>query len=246
MGSGITYPPSILPTTSFPNGATIYNCYESMFEDCTSLGVLLSLPSTNLYGTEYVYKNMFAGCTALNGNLASVFELPATKLEKGCYYGMFKGCTNITESPVLPAVSLPQECYKEMFKNCTNLGKITCSGWSFNGSYSTSGTNDTYPTKDWVVGVASTGTFVNTQSNWWVKDSVDGIPSGWTVSTGAGSKPTGHIWVDPEDPDTPSQPVDKSFKINSDDYAKNYFTIEVLTDGYIYWKTDNTTYAKSL
>lgn len=65
------------------------------------------------------YFEMFKGCT----DLTAIPELPATTLGTSCYESMFEGCTSLTSLPVnlLPATSLASYCYKSMFKGCTGL-----------------------------------------------------------------------------------------------------------------------------
>jgi len=48
------------------------------------------------------YYAMFSKCTSLE----TVHELPAAKLEKGCYNHMFKDCENIKELPLIPKQAL--------------------------------------------------------------------------------------------------------------------------------------------
>ena len=80
---------------SLPATTLVYKCYESMFEDCTSLTTAPTLPATTL--AQNCYSNMFKGCTGL----ATSPSLPATTLADACYHAMFKGtnvlpdCTNI-------------------------------------------------------------------------------------------------------------------------------------------------------
>ena len=76
------------------------NCYNSMFDRCTSLTSAPALPATSL--ADYCYSYMFYGCTSLTTAPA----LPATTLETRCYYCMFKDCTSLTTAPALPATSL--------------------------------------------------------------------------------------------------------------------------------------------
>ena len=66
---------------------------------------------------ENCYKGMFSGCT----NLTQAPVLPATTLANGCYYNMFYGCTSLTQAPVLPAITLVDSCYYNMFYGCTSL-----------------------------------------------------------------------------------------------------------------------------
>jgi hypothetical protein len=49
-------------------------------------------------------------------------KLPATKLSKGCYMGMFSN-SSISIAPELPATKLEEECYCRMFYYCDNLTK---------------------------------------------------------------------------------------------------------------------------
>ena len=93
----------------------VNNCYNSMFQVCTSLTQAPELPVTTLTG--YCYYNMFQGCTALTQAPA----LPATTLATGCYHSMFEGCTALIQAPALPATTLENNCYNSMFQGCTSL-----------------------------------------------------------------------------------------------------------------------------
>lgn len=117
-------------------------CYNSMFQECTSLTTAPELSATTL--ADFCYGNMFFGCTSLtiapsvlpattlaNGcyqhmlhgctSLTTAPELSATTLANYCYYGMFKGCTSLTTAPELPATTLAIFCYENMFQGCTSL-----------------------------------------------------------------------------------------------------------------------------
>lgn len=63
------------------------------------------------------YYGMFVGCTALTQAPA----LPAATLAVGCYGSMFFGCTSLTQAPALPATTLTDNCYIVMFFGCTSL-----------------------------------------------------------------------------------------------------------------------------
>lgn len=245
--SGLTKSPK-LPAVNLAK-----HCYESMFEGCTSYDGSWGMPTlaaTNLYNGEYCYMNMFKGCTGLTWESDAFIQLPATKLAEGCYLGMFEGCTGIYSSPTLPAESLPSKCYKQMFKGCTSLNKITSSAWIFTVSYDTSSgaTNENYPTKDWTLNVSNSGTFVSSTDRYWVANSVDGIPSGWSVSSGsAQAKPNSHVfWDDEEEGGSSGSTETPTFQANSDTYSKNYLTIEAVTDGVLCWNANTENDAKSL
>ena len=67
--------------------------------------------------TRECYCGMFKGCTSLT----TAPELPATTLENFCYQQMFQGCTSLTTAPALPATTLYVYCYQQMFQGCTSL-----------------------------------------------------------------------------------------------------------------------------
>ena len=66
-----------------------YGCYESMFQNCTSLLESPQLPATNL--ALNCYYDTFNGCTSLTTSP----QLPATELTTNCYGRMFRGCSQI-------------------------------------------------------------------------------------------------------------------------------------------------------
>lgn len=152
-----------LPATDLTGGD---RCYAGMFKDCTSLISASTLPATTL--EIGCYGEMFSGCTSLT----TAPVLPATNLAVGCYGAMFYNCTSLTTAPDLPSTYLVGDCYDNMFYGCSRLNYIKCLAESFS-PYS--------PTSDWLVNVASNGTFVKSSnmSDWTTGSS--GIPSGWTI-----------------------------------------------------------------
>lgn len=118
--------------------------------------------------SEGCYWEMFKGCT----NLITAPVLPATTLASKCYREMFGYCTSLTTAPVLPATTLVYDCYYLMFVYCHNLNYIKCLATDNMAGYCT---------HSWVDGVSSTGTFIKSASmNDWTSGN-DGIPNGWTV-----------------------------------------------------------------
>ena len=74
-------------------------------------------------------------------------------------------------TPALPAVTLVESCYAYMFYGCTNLSNVTMLATDIRAEGCL---------KDWLDGVAATGTFYKNSS---VTDTSGyGIPSGWTVT----------------------------------------------------------------
>jgi hypothetical protein len=113
---------------------------------------------------------MFLNCTSLT----TAPELPATTLAEICYYYMFQGCTSLTTAPELPATTLANQCYESMFSGCTNLNYIKA-------MFITT-PSKTY-TRNWVSGVAASGTFVKNSAATWTTTGTNGVPTGWTVET---------------------------------------------------------------
>ena len=168
---------SLTKAPELPATTLAESCYDGMFTNCISLTNAPALPATTL--ANYCYSFMFNGCSSLT--IAP--ELPATTLEGACYYGMFYKCTSLTKAPVLPAKKLtiyhtgPSYfgCYESMFEGCTSLNYIKMLYEDY---------VDRNYTEDWVKGVAPTGTFVKHPNNTSIPiDSINGIPSGWTVET---------------------------------------------------------------
>lgn len=141
--------------------------YYNLFSGCTGV---ISAENMATEGTlnDYSFARMFRGCT----NLTTPPALPATTLEKECYYMMFYGCTSLTTAPELPATTLVEKCYQNMFSGCTSLNYVKCLATDISASACTSG---------WLSGVAASGTFVKdvNMTNWGT--GINGIPTGWTV-----------------------------------------------------------------
>lgn len=231
---------------SLPGGLAPYGCYYEMFENCTSLTTVPILPATELHGSAYF--EMFRGCTSLTTAPA----LPATTLTYGeddmgeettgstHYFGMFmdctsmttapsilpvtheipdssyahmfQGCTSLTTAPVLPAAELGPAAYSEMFRGCSSLNYVKCLSQNTGNS------------RDWLLNVAETGTFVKDAETTWGRGP-SAIPVGW--------------WVVDDGP--------------ADDYSKEYLTIEPLESGtlkvnrfednkFIYYSINNGTW----
>ena len=144
------------------------NCYGMMFKGCSALTYVPDLPATEM--VSYCYNNMFANCTSLK----FAPELPATRLDMGCYHCMFEGCTSLTSAPELPATELVSNCYEFMYKDCRNLRYVI-------GLFTTEPSEKT--TKDWLSGVAASGTFIKSKKATWDVTSADGVPEGWKIET---------------------------------------------------------------
>lgn len=151
-----------------PAEALAYNCYGRMFKGCSALTYVPDLPATKM--EAYCYNSMFANCTSLK----FAPELPAKRLESNCYQHMFEGCTSLTSAPELPATELVSNCYEFMYKDCHNLRYVI-------GLFTTEPSEKT--TKDWLSGVAASGTFIKSKKATWDVTGVHGIPEGWKIET---------------------------------------------------------------
>ena len=149
----------VLPATTLSK-----NCYLQMFKG-TAITKAPKLPATKL--APYCYKNIFENCSSLT----SASELPATTLAEGCYQGMFTSCMKLTTAPTLPAKTLATYSYRYMFSGCVKLNSVT--------SYANN-ISATECTHWWLDRVASTGTLHNLGTATYEKNSIDGIPTGWT------------------------------------------------------------------
>ena len=156
---------SLVNAPELPVTTLAVSCYQRMFDGCTSLVNAPALPATTL--ANKCYGAMFSNCTSLEDAPA----LPATTLAEYCYGSMFYGCEKLTEAPELPATTLTDNCYNQMFYECTSLNKITMLATDISA---------TDCLKDWVQGVAATGTFTMNASATYDPSTI-GIPTGWTV-----------------------------------------------------------------
>jgi len=142
--------------------------FQDLFSGCTGLTSVENLVFPN-FTAQYCYRNMFKNCTDLT---KAPKKIPSAT-EQQCCREMFAGCTSLVTAPELPATTLGRFCYQEMFSGCTNLNYVKCLATSKDTTR-----NSTY---NWLVGVASSGTFVkSSNATFWGSGDSD-IPTGWTV-----------------------------------------------------------------
>ena len=159
--TSLLYPPSIPSATPKTNSRFVY---WAMFKNCTSLQTAPNLLATSVSISGY--KEMFSGCTAL----VNAPEIALTSTSSATYEEMFSGCTSLVVGPVLHTQSLNVRAYYNMFNGCSSLTSIT--------TYADNISN-TDCLRNWLSGVAPTGTFHNLGSAVYPSGS-SGIPSGWT------------------------------------------------------------------
>ena len=115
------------------------------------------------------FYELFGGSTGITS--CSYKLLPATGLTLGCYYGMFRDCTNLPTPPQLPATTLAEYCYSHMFINCSKLSYVKMMAIDI---------YDYNCLSSWLPN-SSTGTFIKNAHATWDESKV--IPKGWTVMT---------------------------------------------------------------
>lgn len=113
------------------NNATYANEYvESNFSftgNCYVYGNIMSLVDASDYATNttltgtYTFSGLFFNNTKLYSHPTKAQILPATTLTKGCYNGLFNGCTKLASAPELPATVMADKCYLAMFRVCSSL-----------------------------------------------------------------------------------------------------------------------------
>ena len=122
-----------------------------------------------------MYQELFKDCTLLK----EPPKLPAT-LSPYCYVRMFSGCTSLTTAPSLLVskdTGSPRGWYREIYAGCSNLSYIKMlSPIQFDYSDTTSAWS-----RDWVSGVAATGTFIANAKRTDFTRGVHGIPVGWDL-----------------------------------------------------------------
>lgn len=154
------------------SGSASFSCLD----DYTISGNIMSwLYGDNFVDTaftnshQYVFNSLFGGDWHLIS--AENLILPATNTVNRVYRGMFEYCANLTKGPKIMATTLYGGYDLEyMFNYCSSLEYIYCMvNW---GSNTLSG--------NWVISVASSGTFVkNPNMNWWYGDNA--VPNNWTI-----------------------------------------------------------------
>ena len=145
---------------------------EAMFYECAALTTVQGLTVSDV-SKKGCYQ-MFLGCISLTSALGITLSAPT--LNEACYYSMFEGCTSLASAPDLPASTLVKNCYNRMFYGCALLNSVRC--------MATSGINTNGSTSNWLYGVAATGTFTQSVSASWTRNSASGIPVGWTILNG--------------------------------------------------------------
>ena len=148
-------------------------CYQSMFYSTYSISSLPKFPAKTLGIGSYMF--MFYSCsTPVNVN--QTIKLPATKLAKQCYYGMFWGYGEHHEGNLkaeISALTLSTNCFGNMFSNCKLLTYVRHSVIEWNTSN----------TGSWLYGTKSGGTVECFENSTIPTGSASGIPTGWLKKT---------------------------------------------------------------
>ena len=104
----------------FNTGYKSYKTFDTWMQIAASGSVMSLIDGTGestVIPNDYCFYGLFYGCSGLT----QAPELPATELKSACYKKMFYGCSSLTQAPELPAEKLATECYNSMFSSCGNL-----------------------------------------------------------------------------------------------------------------------------
>ena len=167
-GSKILWKGNISPNYYYNKGVGTFSSTGQFNVEGNPLSILKGDNFKDSTAEIGAFEVLFKNCT----KLISAENLSIKTVTNWSCWHMFEGCTSLTTAPELPATILRYECYHGMFSGCSSLNYIKCLATNI---------SDTNCTKDWVNGVASSGTFVKAESMTSWTSGVNGIPSGWTV-----------------------------------------------------------------
>ena len=174
--------------------ADVLACWQNTYSGCTKLENPPIFPEDLTFNANSVFGSMFEGCTSLK----KTPKLPYS-LTNGCYSGMFRNCTSLTEvDGGLPATTLVPNCYRNMFDGCTSLTTAPELNAKQTTSYSSAYQEMFVNTKvnylkcmsisvidatRWLNGVpnVSTSIFVKHINATWTNTGTSGVPTNWTV-----------------------------------------------------------------
>ena len=112
----------VLPATSLSA-----DCYQNLFNGCTSLTSAPDLPAQTLVRGCYAW--MFKGCTSLT----RAPELPAQTLTASCYNEMFSDCSSLNYVKCLATNISESNCTNKWLHGVANTGtfvKASSTNWS--------------------------------------------------------------------------------------------------------------------
>ena len=115
-------------------------------------------------------RGMFSGCT----DLINAPVLASQSLSPYCYTQMFYGCTSLTNAPILLARLSQPSCYGHMFYDCTSLQGIEC-------YLELSEYDKDNSTTDWLYNVPSTDECWFSTPHTGIEYGTSYVPNGWTI-----------------------------------------------------------------
>lgn len=144
----------VYTSSSYGNNTLFYFLNDNQGIKVRARGNIASLN----YGRDDLYKTKY---------------LEIDDAHKYCFNEMFRGCASLVQAPDLPATTLAEGCYKSMFYDCTKLDNLKCSATV---------SNMTTFTSNWLLNVATIGTFTCNNKKYFEIDSASGIPKGWSIT----------------------------------------------------------------
>lgn len=112
------------PTDELRNISSIPGCFEYMFSGIKNLRNANDLVLPATKLSKSCYEGMFYNC--INLESVSIDLLPARNLTgaDNCYEDMFRDCEELTNVPNLPAKKLSDSCYMSMFRGCEKIETV--------------------------------------------------------------------------------------------------------------------------
>ena len=137
--------------------------------------------NTSGYYPATIFRYLFFGNTNLvdaSELVIPVMQFPDDETENrrlsNIYDGMFQGCANLVEGPVLMQPKIEHQRYRAMFNGCGSLKTITCLATEY----------ATRATDGWVRDVSPEGVFRKPKNaTFWydIEGNINRIPDGWEV-----------------------------------------------------------------
>jgi len=184
--TGLFYGASVVNASNLRLALTGNSAYMYCFRGCTQLLHAPALMEGNTI-MQWQLHSTYDGCT----NLVTGTDLQATSVGvRGCYY-TYKSCTSLVKAPNISSITtIGNGGLCAMFFACTNLTYIKCLATSLYDD----GDASHFATSNWLVGVSSTGTFIQAEGVTWPRGA-SGIPTGW-VDIEKRTMPSGYKQVE--------------------------------------------------
>lgn len=178
FGVGVMYNGININSLNIDN-ESLYRC----FKGCSSLSGFGTINMVE--AKERCCYEMFYGCSSLE-RMTGIGFTRGKANTKYSMYGMFEGCSSLINAPELKISDLNSltGIYERMFYGCSSLKYIKAL-FLTDPMLQYQGQTDVYwpYTRNWVYGVAESGTFVQSMDAAWFRKGVNAIPESWVENS---------------------------------------------------------------